>query len=60
MLGQAPDKGLPAPDVVIYLAMTPEEAALRGDYGKERYEKVHLLRFATQPWTHRGILLIHL
>lgn len=37
---QAPDRGLPAPDAVIYLAMTPEAAALRGGYGSERYEKV--------------------
>lgn len=49
VLGQAPDKGLPAPDAVIFLAMTPEAAALRGGYGNERYEKVHLLKHATQP-----------
>ncbi|KAK9917300.1 hypothetical protein WJX75_002930 [Coccomyxa subellipsoidea] len=36
---KAPDKGLPAPDAVIYLAMKPEAAALRGGYGNERYEK---------------------
>ncbi|EIE20471.1 hypothetical protein COCSUDRAFT_48524 [Coccomyxa subellipsoidea C-169] len=36
---KAPDKGLPAPDAVIYLSMSPEAAALRGGYGKERYEK---------------------
>lgn len=43
-LMQAPDKGLPAPDAVIYLAMKPEAAALRAGYGNERYEKVHLNR----------------
>ena len=47
MLGQAPDKGLPAPDAVIYLAMSPEAASLRGGYGNERYEKVHLLKLVT-------------
>ncbi|BDA50650.1 Thymidylate kinase [Coccomyxa sp. Obi] len=41
---KAPDKGLPAPDAVIYLAMTPEAAALRGGYGNERYEKEEMQR----------------
>ena len=40
--GQAPDRGLPAPDATIYLRMTPEAAAKRGGYGSERYEKVQL------------------
>lgn len=31
--------GLPAPDVVIYLSVTPEVAEQRGGYGEERYEK---------------------
>jgi hypothetical protein len=39
---QAPDRGLPAPDAVIYLHLTPEAAALRGGYGAERYEKVRV------------------
>lgn len=33
------DTGLIAPDKVIYLKMMPEDAAQRGDYGLERYEK---------------------
>ncbi|GKY91487.1 hypothetical protein MPSEU_000120900 [Mayamaea pseudoterrestris] len=35
----APDKGLPAPDCVIFLDMEPEQAAERGGYGNERYEQ---------------------
>jgi hypothetical protein len=35
----APERGLPAPDVVIYLSITPEAAAKRGSFGEERYEK---------------------
>jgi dTMP kinase len=34
------DKGLPKPDLVIWLRLPPEEAAKRGDYGQERYEKL--------------------
>mmetsp|Transcript_12484 Transcript_12484/g.24882 ORF Transcript_12484/g.24882 Transcript_12484/m.24882 type:complete len:240 (-) Transcript_12484:808-1527(-) len=33
------DRGLPAPDVVIFLDLNPEEAEKRGGYGGERYEK---------------------
>lgn len=40
MHAQAPDRGLPAPDAVIYLHLSPEAAAQRGGYGGERYEKV--------------------
>lgn len=39
-----PEKGLPAPDVVIFLEMTIEEAKERGDYGAERYEKEEFQR----------------
>lgn len=34
----APDKGLPKPDLVVFLDINPEAAATRSDYGKERYE----------------------
>lgn len=34
-----PDAGLPDPDMVIYLDLSPEEAKKRGGYGRERYEK---------------------
>ena len=33
------DRGLPAPDVVIYLDVTSDVARQRGGYGEERYEK---------------------
>lgn len=36
---KGPDRGLPAPDVVVYLKLSIEDAAKRGDYGNERYEK---------------------
>jgi dTMP kinase len=36
---QAPDIGLPAPDCVIFLDLSPADAELRGGYGGERYEK---------------------
>ena len=37
---KAPDVGLPAPDVVFYLKLSPEAAQLRAVYGEERYEKL--------------------
>jgi len=40
VLFQAPDVGLIAPDLVIYLDVQPEKASERGGYGGERYEKV--------------------
>ncbi|KAM3619557.1 uncharacterized protein V6R79_010098 [Siganus canaliculatus] len=33
-----PDEGLPKPDLVMFLQLSPAEAALRGQYGEERYE----------------------
>jgi len=36
---QNPDRGLPAPDHVIFLDLSQDEAELRGGYGGERYEK---------------------
>ena len=38
------DKGLPQPDAVIYLNIPVDEAAKRGEYGAERYEKVEFQR----------------
>lgn len=37
---QAPDRGLPAPDAVIYLELSVEDAMARGGFGAERYERV--------------------
>lgn len=39
---RASDAGLPAPDAVFYLDVTPEVAAARGGYGEERYETKQL------------------
>ena len=33
---QDPDRGLPRPDIVCFLDVSPEEAKTRGDFGKER------------------------
>ncbi|XP_075717504.1 thymidylate kinase isoform X2 [Rhinoderma darwinii] len=33
-----PDVGLPKPDLVVFLNITPEAASKRGDFGNERYE----------------------
>lgn len=35
---KSPDFGLPAPDLVLFLDLSPEVAATRGGYGTERYE----------------------
>jgi len=40
----APDVGLPAPDLVLFLDVSPEVAKSRGGYGDERYEKEDLQR----------------
>ena len=39
---QAPDEGLPAPDVVFFLNLTPEQAAARRGSGSERYETTEI------------------
>ncbi|KAG8835255.1 Thymidylate kinase [Serendipita sp. 400] len=36
---RAPDVSLPAPDIVLFLDISPEVARQRGGYGEERYEK---------------------
>eukprot|EP00898_Chlorokybus_atmophyticus_P000524 jgi/Chlat1/1472/Chrsp12S02070 len=35
-------RGLPAPDLFVYLQLNPDVAARRGDYGKERYERLRV------------------
>ncbi|WCJ42918.1 Thymidylate kinase [Euphorbia peplus] len=37
---KAPEIGLLAPDVVVYLDIPPEKASERGGYGEERYERL--------------------
>lgn len=34
-----PDRGLPSPDLVVYLDVSSLKASERSDYGGERYEK---------------------
>ncbi|OAX39853.1 thymidylate kinase [Rhizopogon vinicolor AM-OR11-026] len=36
---RAPEVGLPAPDLTLFLNISPEVAAARGGYGLERYER---------------------
>ncbi|OBZ66494.1 Thymidylate kinase [Grifola frondosa] len=36
---RAPDVSLPAPDITLFLDVSPEKAKERGGYGDERYEK---------------------
>ena len=45
------ERGLPEPDVVVYLDLSPERAAERGDYGAERYEMLE-----TQTKVHEAYL----
>ncbi|KAK8229311.1 thymidylate kinase-domain-containing protein [Phyllosticta capitalensis] len=37
-----PEEGLPRPDVVIFLDISPEAAAQRGGYGAEKYENARM------------------
>ena len=39
-----PDVGLPAPDLVLFLDISPEKAMERGGYGVERYETEEMQR----------------
>ncbi|KAF8584051.1 P-loop containing nucleoside triphosphate hydrolase protein [Ramaria rubella] len=41
---RAPDAGLPAPDLTLFLDISPGTAKQRGGYGEERYEKEELQR----------------
>jgi len=37
-----PDRGLPAPDLVIFLDIDPADVARRGEFGRERYEELEI------------------
>lgn len=39
---RSPDIALPAPDLTLFLAVSPEQQAARGGFGAERYEKADL------------------
>ncbi|KDQ50164.1 hypothetical protein JAAARDRAFT_142390 [Jaapia argillacea MUCL 33604] len=41
---RSPDIALPAPDLTLFLDITPEKAKERGGYGEERYEKEEMQR----------------
>lgn len=45
---KAPEVGLIAPDLVLFLDVPPEKAAERGGYGTERYEKLEFQRTVAQ------------
>ncbi|KAM6938940.1 thymidylate kinase [Lycodopsis pacificus] len=45
-----PDVGLPKPDVVMFLQLSPAEAALRGQFGEERYETSVFQRVVQQKF----------
>ncbi|KAJ0704381.1 putative dTMP kinase [Helianthus annuus] len=45
---KAPEVGLLAPDLVVYLDIPPEKAAERGGYGGERYEKLEFQKNVAQ------------
>ena len=48
---KGPDIGLPAPDAVFYLTLSPEAATQRGNYGTERYETAAFQAQAEQQFT---------
>jgi len=45
-----PDRGLPNPDLVVYMEMPIEEASKRGQYGQERYENESFQRIVKQRY----------
>ncbi|KAL4195502.1 hypothetical protein AMTRI_Chr05g73620 [Amborella trichopoda] len=47
---KAPEMGLLAPDLVVYLDIPPEKAAERGGYGGERYEQLEFQRKVDQHY----------
>ncbi|KAM7509242.1 hypothetical protein LguiA_019695 [Lonicera macranthoides] len=47
---KAPERGLLAPDLVLYLDIPPEKAAERGGYGGERYEQLEFQRKVAQSY----------
>ncbi|XP_057982728.1 thymidylate kinase isoform X2 [Malania oleifera] len=47
---KAPEMGLLAPDLVVYLDISPEKAAERGGYGGERYEQLEFQQKVAQHY----------
>lgn len=51
---RAPEIGLPAPDLTLFLDISPEVAATRGGYGLERYEKEEVQKGVRQVFDKIG------
>jgi aspartyl-tRNA synthetase len=51
---RAPDKGLPEPDLVLYMKVSAEVARQRGGYGEERYEKEAFQRTVGEQFMKMG------
>ncbi|KAG1877262.1 P-loop containing nucleoside triphosphate hydrolase protein [Suillus subluteus] len=51
---RAPEVGLPAPDLTLFLDISPEVAATRGGYGLERYEKEEVQKGVRQVFDQIG------
>lgn len=49
---RACDRGLPAPDCIIFLDMPVQDAAQRGEFGAERYEKVEFQIKVREQFRH--------
>ncbi|NXA42685.1 KTHY kinase, partial [Eudromia elegans] len=47
-----PDVGLPKPDLVLFLDLSPEEAEVRGNFGNERYENSSFQKKVLQSFHH--------
>ncbi|XP_009582021.1 PREDICTED: thymidylate kinase, partial [Fulmarus glacialis] len=47
-----PDVGLPKPDLILFLQLSPEEAAERGNFGNERYESSSFQEKVLQSFSH--------
>ncbi|CAK5274702.1 unnamed protein product [Mycena citricolor] len=51
---RAPDVSLPAPDLTVFLDISPEDARKRGGYGEERYEKEEMQRKVREIFAEIG------
>ncbi|KIK49006.1 hypothetical protein CY34DRAFT_797378 [Suillus luteus UH-Slu-Lm8-n1] len=51
---RAPEIGLPAPDLTLFLDISPEVATTRGGYGQERYEKEEVQKGVRQVFNKIG------
>lgn len=47
-----PDVGLPKPDLILFLQLSLEEAAERGNFGNERYENSSFQEKVLQSYYH--------